>query len=57
MLAIDTLDATAQWVIYLAAMIVFVLAALQPRDSKVSLAGFGLALLTFPLFWNNLAAS
>jgi hypothetical protein len=59
MLAIDTLDATAQWIIYLAAMILFVLAALgvQPRDSKVSLVGFGLAVFTFPLFWNNLAAS
>ena len=57
MLAIDTLDATAQWIIYLGAMILFVLAALgvEPRGSKMSLLGLGLALLTFPLFWNNLA--
>ncbi len=58
-LAIDTLSATAQWIIYLIALVLFVLAAIgfEPRGAKVSLLGLGLAFLTFPLFWNNLAAS
>jgi hypothetical protein len=59
LLAMDTLSATAQWVIYLIALALFLLAALGvvPRDSRFNLTALGLAFLVFPLFWNNLAAS
>jgi hypothetical protein len=57
-LAIETLNATAQWVIYLIALIIFGASAFgfEP-GGRLRLLGLGLAFLTFPLFWNNLAAS
>jgi hypothetical protein len=59
LLALETLSATAQWIVYLVALVLFALAGfgVAPRDSKVSLVGLGFAVFTFPLFWNNLAAS
>jgi hypothetical protein len=59
LLAIETLSASAQWIIYLIALVCFLLAAIgwDPRGSKVSLLAVGLAFFTFPFFWNNLAAS
>jgi hypothetical protein len=58
-LAINTLSATAQWIIYLIAMVLFLLSAIgfEPRGAKIGVLGLGLAFFTFPLFWNNLAAS
>lgn len=58
-IAIETLSATLQWIVYLIALVSFVLAAIgwSPSGSKVSLLAVGLAFFTFPFFWNNLAAS
>lgn len=55
MLAVEALDPTIRMLFYLGALALFVLSAVGYAWGKVSLVAAGLALFTFPFFWDALA--
>jgi hypothetical protein len=59
MLAISTLDATLQALLYGAAVVLLVLGGIGLRlgNERVRLESLGLALFVFVFFWNALAAT
>jgi hypothetical protein len=57
MLAISALDPTIRAILFGAAVVLFVLAALGYQHSKVGFLAAGLAAFAFPFFWDALAAS
>lgn len=56
-LAISTMDPTLMGVIFLVAVVLFVLAAVGVAAGRVSLIAAGLALVTFVAMWNAFAAA
>jgi hypothetical protein len=55
--AVDTMDATVRMIFYALAVVCFALSTIGYSRGKVSFLGAGLALFTFPFFWDALAAS
>jgi hypothetical protein len=56
LLAVEAMSATVRMIFLLAALALFVLAAIGFSRGRVSFLGAGLACLTFPWFWDALAA-
>jgi|SoiMetStandDraft_5_1073268.scaffolds.fasta_scaffold101664_2 hypothetical protein len=56
LLAVATMSATVRMIFLLAALVLFVLASIGYSRGKVSFLAAGLACLTFPWFWDALAA-
>jgi hypothetical protein len=56
-LAIELMGSTWRFIFYAIALVLFIASGvgLKPGGERVSLVGLGLAALTFPLFWDNLA--
>jgi hypothetical protein len=57
MLAINTMSPTAQGILYLAAVVLFLLSAFPFFPGKANLVGLGLACFAFVFMWNAFAAS
>lgn len=57
MLAVSTMSPTVQFVFFLIAVILFVLAAVGVVAGKINLIAAGLACAFVPFMWNALAAS
>jgi hypothetical protein len=55
--AVSALDPTLRMIFFAAALVLFVLGAVGYSWGKVQLVAAGLALFTFPFFWDALAAS
>ena len=56
LLAVEPMGATLRMIFLLAALVLFALAAIGYSRGKVSFLAAGLACLTFPWFWDALAA-
>ncbi len=56
-LAIELMGSTWRFVFYAIALIVFIAGGIgiKPGGERVSLVAIGLAMVTVPLFWDNLA--
>lgn len=54
--AVAAMDPTIKMLLYAAAVVLFVLAAVGFQRGKVSFLAAGLAAFTFPWFWDSLAA-
>lgn len=57
LLAVSAMDPVVQFVFFLVAVILFVLAALNVSSPRVSLLAAGLAFFAVPFCWNALAAA
>ncbi len=57
MLAISALDPTIRAILFGAAVVLFVLAALGYERGKAGFMAAGLAAFVFPFFWDALAAA
>lgn len=57
MIAVARMDPGVQAVLYLIAVVLFVLAAIGVTVNRVNLIAAGLAFVAFVWFWNALAAS
>ena len=59
MLAVGIMSETIQFIFYLVAVILFILAGVgfKPVGDRVHLVGLGLAAAFFPVMWNHLAAT
>lgn len=55
MYAVAAMDPTIQMLLYGAAVVLFVLAAIGYERGRTSFVAAGLALFAFPFFWNALA--
>jgi hypothetical protein len=55
--AVSALDPTLRMIFFAAALVLFALGAVGYSWGKVQLVAAGLALFTFPFFWDALAAS
>jgi hypothetical protein len=56
-LAVSALDPTLRMIFFAAALALFALGAVGYTWGKLQLMAAGLALFTFPFFWDALAAS
>ena len=56
-LAVEAMDPTIRMIFFAVAVILFALAAVGYSRGKVSFLAAGLAVFTFPFFWDALAAS
>lgn len=56
-LAVEAMDPTVRMIFFAVAVILFALAAVGYSRGKVSFLAAGLAVFTFPFFWDALAAS
>jgi hypothetical protein len=56
-LAIELMGSTWRFVFYAIALVVFIAGGIgiKPGGERVSLVAIGLAMVTVPLFWDNLA--
>lgn len=54
--AVEAMDPTIKMLFYVAAVVLFVLAAIGYQRGKISFLAAGLAAFAFPLFRDNLAA-
>ncbi len=57
MLAVSAMEPTVQFVFFLAAVILFAIAACGVVAARVNLVALGLACFAVPFMWNALAAS
>jgi hypothetical protein len=55
--AVEAMDPTVRMIFFAAAIILFALASVGYSRGKVSFLAAGLAVFTFPFFWDALAAS
>jgi uncharacterized membrane protein YqjE len=56
-LAVSALDPTLRMILFAAALALFVLGAVGYTWGKVQLVAAGLAVFSFPFFWDALAAT
>ena len=57
MFAVSVLDPTIRAIVFGAAVVLFVLAAMGFERGKLGFMALGLALFAFPFFWDALALS
>jgi hypothetical protein len=57
LLGIELMGSTWRFVFYAIALVIFIAGGvgIKPGGERVSLVALGLAAVTFPLFWDNLA--
>jgi hypothetical protein len=57
MLAVSSMDPTVRMLFFAVAILLFALAAIGYERGRISFVAAGLAVATFPAFWDALAAS
>lgn len=57
LLALSAMDPTVQGILFLVAVVLFVIAAFAIAFTRVNLIALGLAFATFVFMWNAFAAS